>query len=164
MSKKSISGRNLDRSITSEDILGKEVIDTEGKIIGVVEKVLIDPTDLDFVGIEVDKGFLKKGLSIGKSYIDKISDSKVFLKIRVVYEIKGMSVFDKIGAEIGTVSDIELVGGRNKIKKIMVRQGILKKSLDAPCDFIDTIGYNVILSVSKKELHDYNEKLENKNP
>ena len=28
----------------------------------IVEKVLIDPIDLDFIGIDVDKGFLKKGL------------------------------------------------------------------------------------------------------
>jgi len=161
MSKKSISGKNLSRGITSDDILGKEVIDLDGRFIGVVEKVLIDPIDLDFIGIEVDKGFLKKGLSIGKSYIDRISEVAVFLKIKVVYEIKGMTVFDKMGGIIGTVSDIELWGEKNKIKNIYIRQGMIKKELVAPSDFIDSIAYNVILTVKKKRLLEYNAKLGN---
>ena len=161
MSKKSISGKNLSRGITSDDILGKEVIDLDGKFIGVVEKVLIDPIDLDFIGIEVDKGFLKKGLSIGKSYIDRISEVAIFLKIKVVCEIKGMTVFDKIGAIIGTVSKIELWGEKNKIKNIYIKQGMIKKELVVPYDFIDSIGYNVILTVKKKRLLEYNKKLDN---
>jgi len=161
MSKKSISGKNLSRGITSDGILGKEVIDLDGKFIGVVEKVLIDPIDLDFIGIEVDKGFLKKGLSIGKSYIDRISEVAIFLKIKVVYEIKGMTVFDKIGAIIGTVSEIELWGEKNKIKNIYIKQGMIKKELVVPYDFIDSIGYNVILTVKKKRLLEYNKKLDN---
>ena len=161
MSKRSISGKNLDRSITSDDILGKEVIDIDGRFIGVVEKVLIDPIDLEFVGIEVDKGFLKRGLSVGKNYIDKISDLAVFLKIRVIYEIKGMIVFDKMGAKIGTVSDIELQGEKNKLKRIYIRRGLIEKDLEAPIDFIDTMGHNIILSVNKKKLLEYNRNLKN---
>ena len=160
MSKKSIFGKNLERSITSDDILGKDVIDVDGKFIGVVEKVLIDPIDLDFIGIEVDKGFLKRGLSIGKSYIDKISDRAVFLKIKLVYEIKGMSVFDNIGEKIGKVSEIEVYGFKNKIKKIYVRRGI-KRRLEIPYQFIETIGYNIILSVNKKTLLEYNKNKSN---
>ena len=159
MSKKSISWKSLSNGITSEDILGKEVIDLDGRFIGVVEKVLIDPIELNFIGIEVDKGFLKKGLSIGKSYIARISDAAVFLKIKVVYEIRGMSVFDKIGAKVGVVSNIELWGEKNKIKKIYIKRGMLKKELEAPYEFIETIGQGVILSVKKKRLIEYNERL-----
>ena len=156
MQSKSISGKNLNRTITSDDILGKEVIDLDGRFIGVVEKVLIDPIDLDFIGIDVDKGFLKKGLSIGKNYIDRISDAAIFLKIRVVYGIKGMTVFDKIGAKVGVVSDIELLGNRNKIKNIYIRRGVIKKDLTAPAEFIEIIGHNVILSIKKEKLLSYN--------
>lgn len=160
MLKKNISGRNLDNSIdavlkntiTSDDILGKDVIDTEGVFIGIAEKVLIDPKGLDFVGIEVDKGFLKKGLSIGKSYIERIMASAVFLNIRVVYEIKGMKVFDKIGGLVGTVRDVELIGEKNSLKQIIVRQGMIKKDIEIPAEFIQTIGENVILNVLKQEL------------
>lgn len=152
MSKKSISGRNLEDSITSDDILGKEVIDIEGKFIGVVEKVLIDPKNIEIIGIEVDKGFLKKGLSIGRSYIDKITDVAIFLKIRVAYEIKGMTVFDKIGAKVGIVSEVELVEGRNKIKNIHVRKGMGKKEMIISNDLIETIGHNIILAVKEDKI------------
>ena len=69
MPQKSISGKDLNEAVTSDDILGKDVIDADGKFIGVTEKVFIHPNNLDFIGIEVDKGFLRKGLSIGKDYI-----------------------------------------------------------------------------------------------
>src|SRR3989344_4969147 len=162
MSRESIFGKSFSKTINSEDILGKEVIDLEGKRIGVVEKVLIDPNSLDFIGLEVDKGFLKKGLSIGKSYIDKISESAVFLKIKVVYEIKNMIVFDKIGEKIGRVSELELFGERNKIKKLYIKRGIMGGKLEIPYHFIDIIGYNVILTVKKKRLLNYNKKISSK--
>jgi len=138
--------------ITSDDILGKDVIDLDRKIIGVVEKVLINPKSLDFVGIEVDKGFLKKGLSIGKSYISEITEHAVFLNIKVVYEIKGMIVFDKFGKEVGKVADIELWGQKNKLKKIYVKCGVMKKQFEVPVEMIETIGANVILNESKENL------------
>ncbi len=156
MNHASISGRNLDKAITSDDILGKNVIDIEGKILGVAEKVLIDSKSLDFIGIEVDKGFLKKGITIGKSYIEKITHHAVFLNIKVVYEIKGLKVYDKTGANLGTVSNLELYGIKNKIKKLFIKQGFAKKQLEIPSDFIETIGYSVILNVKKKKILKYN--------
>lgn len=157
MSKESISGKSLERAITSEDILGKEVIDNEGKFIGVVEKVLIDPKGFEFLGLEIDKGFLKKGFSVGKSYIEKITDSAIFLKIRVLYELRGMKVFDNVGSLIGKVYGIELFGERNKLKKIYVKtsSGIFKKKLEIPQDLIGTIGHNIMLSVEKRDLVNY---------
>ena len=154
MSKESISGKSLERSITSEDILGKDVIDKEGKFIGVVEKVLIDPIKMEFIGIEIDKGFLKNGFSVGKSYLEKLTEEAVFLKIRIVYEIRGMKVFDKIGEELGKVYKIELVGNKNQLKKIYVKKGwfIFKNTLEISPDLIETMGHNIILSVEKSKI------------
>src|SRR3990167_7840081 len=70
MQEKSISGKRINKSITSEDILGKDVIDAEGGFIGVAEKIFIDPEPMDFIGISVDKGLIRSGLTIGKNYID----------------------------------------------------------------------------------------------
>src|SRR3989338_7378836 len=121
MQQKTISGRDLSKTLTSEDLLGKDVIDFNGTFIGVVEKVLIDPNEMDFVGISVDKGFLRKGLTIGRTYIDKIREHALFLKIRVSYEVKGKIVFDKDGVSIGKVSTIELFENKNEIINIIVR-------------------------------------------
>ncbi len=156
MQKKSTFGRDLSKAITSEEILGKNVIDVDGGVIGVVEKVFIDPIYLNFAGISVDKGFIKKGVSIGNSYISKITKHAVFLNIRVAYEIKGMVVFDKDGKNLGTVYSIDLYGSRNKIKNIHVRNNfintIMKKELVIPYEKIKDIGENIILNVTKKSL------------
>lgn len=151
MSQRSISSKDLDEAITSDDILGKEVIDAEGRFIGVAEKVFIHPNTLDFIGISIDKGFLKKGLSIGKNYIERVATHAVFLNIRVAFELKGMEVFDKNGKLLGKVTGIELEGSLNKIQQLHV-SGIFEKSLSIPQNLIDNIGYNVLLNVTKEEL------------
>lgn len=152
MLQRKIFGRKIEKTITSDDILGKNVIDTEGKVAGRVEKVLIDPKSLDFIGIEIDKGFLKKGLIIGKSYIAQITNSVVFLNIRAVHEIKGMQVFDKNGKKVGSVKEVELWGNKNKIKNIHVRIGMMKKEIIVSSDLIEAIGKNVVLKVREKDL------------
>src|SRR3989344_9019358 len=156
MQTRNISGRDLSKAITSEDILGKEVFDIDGTLIGVVETVLIDPESLKLIGISVDKGFLKKGLSIGKNYIDRITKEAIFLRIQVAYEIKGKSVFDKDGKLLGKVSSIDLHGHKNHLKSIHVKSHlfhyILNKEIVIPEKYIDTIGENVILNKKKEQI------------
>ena len=52
--------------ITSDDILGRDVIDIDGRIIGVADRLLFNPRSLTFVGISIDRGIMKKSLIIGK--------------------------------------------------------------------------------------------------
>ena len=157
MSQKSISGKNLSEAITSDDLLGKDVIDKDGKFIGITEKVFIDPNTMDFLGIEVDKGFLKKGLSIGKSYIERIATHAVFLNIKVAFELRGMDVFSSIGERIGRVSDIELAGNKNEIKSIRVKT--LGRDMTIQAGFIDRVGYGIFLNIRREELESYNESI-----
>ena len=152
MAQKSISGKSLERTITSDDILGKDVVDKNGDLIGIVEKVLISLDTLEFIGIEVDKGILKKGLAIGKDYIEKVTDDALWLNIKISYELNGMSVFDKFGKLVGKVNKVELEGSTNKIKNIYVKPGIFRKSLEIPRRMIQTIKYNIILNAEKSVL------------
>ena len=152
MVQKSISGRSLEKTITSDDILGKDVVDKNGDLIGIVEKVLISLDTLEFIGIEVDKGILKKGLAIGKDYIEKVTDDALWLNIKISYELNGMSVFDKLGKLVGKVNKVELEGSTNKIKNIYVKPGIFRKSIEIPRRMIQTIKYNIILNVDKSVL------------
>ena len=152
MVQKSISGRSLEKTITSDDILGKDVVDKNGDLIGIVEKVLISLDTLEFIGIEVDKGILKKGLAIGKDYIEKVTDDALWLNIKISYELNGMSVFDKLGKLVGKVNNVELEGSTNKIKNIYVKPGIFRKSIEIPRRMIQTIKYNIILNVDKSVL------------
>lgn len=155
MKQKSISGRDLSKTLTSEDLLGKDVIDFDSAIIGVVEKVLIDPKTLDFVGISIDKGFLKKGITIGRNYIEEIKEHAVFLKIKVSYEVKGKKVFDSEGKIVGKVSSLELYENMNKIVSLIVKQDNLifpGKEILIPSRYIKAIGENVMLSIRKEDL------------
>ena len=64
MVKKDVLMEELSETITSDDILGKEVIDAEGGFVGVVENVIIDPENVEIIGISIDNGLLKKGLLV----------------------------------------------------------------------------------------------------
>lgn len=152
MPQKSISGRSLNNAITSEDILGKEAIDIEGKVVGVVERVLIDPQKLNLIGITIDRGLVYKSISIGKNYVKSITKRAVFLKIRIPYEIRGAKVFDINGKLIGNVSNVELRGNQNVIKNIVVSRGILRKKVVIPGEFIRVAGESVILNKTKESL------------
>src|SRR3989338_11538636 len=152
MAQKSISSKDLDNALTTDDLLGKEIIDSGGGVIGVAEKVFIDPQNFDFIGIGIDKGFLKKGLAIGINYIDKITDYAVFLNISVSLEIRGMKVFDNDCKGLGVVSDVELAGNTNKINAFGIKLGLFGKKIIIPYNCVERVGDGVILNVSKNEV------------
>lgn len=156
MSERNISGRSLSKAVTSEDVLGKDVIDLNGDTIGVVDKVLLDPSTFNTLGISIDKGFLRKGLSIGKGYIKRVTEHVVMLKIKVPYQLKGMIVFDVQGKRVGQVSSIDLQGEKNKIKTINVKPGIflsfLRKEIHIPASHIKEVGENILLNMKKEDL------------
>ena len=151
MGSKNSFGRRIEGSITSDDILGKNVIDSQGGLAGVAEKLFIDPHTLNVIGIEVDKGVLHKGLTIGKGYIKKITPHAIFLNTTIVYEMKGMQVFDVNGAHVGKVKSIDMYGMKNAIKGIEVghRMG---RNLLVPKEVIMTVGENIMLNVPKSDL------------
>jgi sporulation protein YlmC with PRC-barrel domain len=63
----------------SREIIGKEVIDSEAKIIGPVQDIEIDIIKWTVSGLIVKKGFMKK-ITIAAGNIDKVGD-KVVLKV-----------------------------------------------------------------------------------
>lgn len=158
MSNKNTTGRNLSTAITSEDILGKRVIDAEGRYIGVSEKVLIDPENLTLIGISIDKGALYRSVVIGKGYVKQVTPHAILLKVPVVFEIKGMTVFDKSGRNLGIVKDITLHHLRNKIKELHVKTSFFSSLLTIPADAIEVIGTNVILKITQEEISEKNKK------
>ncbi|MBI2448962.1 PRC-barrel domain-containing protein [Candidatus Pacearchaeota archaeon] len=145
-------GEELGNTITSDDIVGKDVIDIDGEFIGVVEMLHIDPSAVEVIGITIDKGFLRKGLIIGKDYIERVAPHAIFLKIRPSYKLKGMNVFDSEGENIGIVTKVNLHGKKNEVESIIVRSGIFKRDVVIPVKFIRNIGYNVLLSVKKDDI------------
>ncbi len=142
----------LHGSITSDDILGKDVIDPAGEFLGIVEQVHIDPSNLDTLGVSIDKGIFKKGLVIGKQYIDRITSHAVFLNIRPAFNLRGMTVYDVEGARVGTVTQIGLVGHTNNLNEIVIKVGFMKKPIHVPAEYVARVGHHVFLNVPKKTL------------
>lgn len=147
---KKVFGEEIGNAITSDDVVGKDVIDADGEFIGVVEMLHIDPLAVEVVGITIDKGFLRKGLVIGKDYIERVASHAVFLNIKPAYKLKGMMVFDSEGENLGIVTKVNLIDKKNIMKSIVVKSGVLKKEIVIPSEFIKNIGYNVLLNVGKE--------------
>lgn len=152
MSRKELSGAHLLKdTISSDDLLGKEVFDSTGALTGIIDIVHLDPKKLAFVGISIDEGFLKRGLTVGKDYIARIAAGAVFLTIRPVFVVRGMRVFDSAGRSVGKVKDVRLVESKNIIHELVVSRGWFR-SITIPGTFVKRVGENVFLSVSRDEL------------
>lgn len=139
-----------DDTLTSDDILGKEVIDPEGGFLGVVEKIHIDAKTVDITSFSVDKGFLKKGLLIGKGYVERITPHAVFLRIRPVLNMRGMKVFDYEGRKVGTVKQVVLRGRKNRLKHLIIVSGVMRKERIIPPELIKFVGENIFLNQKKE--------------
>lgn len=130
--------------ITSDDILGKEVIDAQGEVLGVIQKLHIDKDKKCILGITVDQGFMKPDLFIGLEHIHQFGIDTIFLNTYPKNKIKGMDVITSNGRVIGTVKDVEF-SGSNQLKSIIVKSGVLKGQKTIKASEIREIGYNIIL-------------------
>lgn len=129
---------------TADDLLGLDVIDAQGNYLGIVDKVFIDPIHIELTGISVDKGFLNKGLAIGKSYIKRITKVAIFLSVTPAVTIKGMQVFSSDAKNIGVVQEVILEQDKNRIRSILVKTRRGTHTIQPKQ--IATIGMNVLLN------------------
>lgn len=116
----------VDETVDIKDALGEKVIAKNGKEIGSVKTVYVHPKNMTVEGIEVKKKlnlFLKEYEYIGKSYIERISDRGVMLKIVPVTEYIGMPVIDAKGKKIGHVKAVKRSKRTNNLTSIVVRSG-----------------------------------------
>jgi len=127
--------------ITSDDILGKDVVDSEGEIIGVVQKIHIEKKSQQITGLTVDEGFMKPDLFIGLEYVKNFGIDSVFLNMIPKEKYVGLRVFDNKGVDLGAVSKVEAKG--SKILGIEVRSKF--KVFKVPVSKIKKILGNVIL-------------------
>ncbi|MBN2458129.1 PRC-barrel domain-containing protein [Candidatus Woesearchaeota archaeon] len=140
------------RIITSDDILGKDVVDVDGEIIGVVQQLKIDKNSKKIIGILIDQGFMKPDLFIGLDYVKNFGVDSIFLNRSPLPKIKGMEVFDSNGKVVGFVSDIEVDGTSQEFKAIIIRKNRFGREFRLESKFIKTVGYNIILKDAEQNL------------
>ncbi|MBR9691880.1 hypothetical protein GOV06_03770 [Candidatus Woesearchaeota archaeon] len=125
------------KTITSDDILGKDAVDLDGEILGVTTKLHIDKDSKKLVGITIDSGFMKPDLFIGINYIKNFGIDSVFLGKIPVSKYVGLQVLDSKGKLIGKVKKVH--SKRNKVDSIEISHGLIS------IHDIAEIGVSVIL-------------------
>jgi sporulation protein YlmC with PRC-barrel domain len=139
--------RDKKRIITSDDILGKDAVDSDGTVLGVIIKLHIDKKFKRMTGITIDEGFMKPNLFIGMSYIKNFGVDSIFISKIPTEKYKGLTVLDSKGKNIGTVKSVN--SKRHKLKSIEVSKGLGKRFAVSYSD-IQEIGESVILKPDYK--------------
>lgn len=140
--------------ITSDDILGKVAIDSEGEMLGVIMKLHIERVSKSITGITVDQGTLKPDLFIGMDYIKRFGVDAVFLTRAPPDKYNSMKVITRSGKWIGTVAEV-FPAQNGDIFRVLLRgkysglEGRVKrKTIDISSEQIEEIGGSVILKES----------------
>jgi sporulation protein YlmC with PRC-barrel domain len=139
--------------LTSDDILGKEAVDPEGEILGVVMKLHLDREKNTILGITVDQGMWKPDLFIGIDFIEKFGVDAIFLNKIPISKYIGIRVYTHDGISIGKVSEVNL--NEEKIQSFSIsisdedsRSPFRKKQFIVSKNEISEIGYAIILKKS----------------
>ena len=129
--------------ITTDDILGKDVIDARGDILGVVQKIHVNKRTKEFVGITIDEGFMKPQLYVGIDHVKTFGVDTVILNTVPTDRLRGMSVFSGEMRLLGTVTDVTTEAATSKIASIIVKSGI--RTQEIPAAKIKRIDMNILL-------------------
>lgn len=135
--------------ISSDDLLGKEVLDKNGALLGVIDQLYFKK-DFSFAGISIDRGMLKDGLFVSKQYLERVTSHLVFLNTKPVFELKGVPVYDKTGLTVGIVQKIHVRKG-NEIDSIDVKLNMFK-TVNISHEFVAKTGQGVFLNIVKEEI------------
>lgn len=135
--------------VTADDLLGKDVIDKNGALLGTIDQLFFSK-DFSFQGISIDRGFIKDGLFISKTYIERVSSHMVFLNTRPVLELRGVQVFDKHGTYLGKVGKISVKNG-NELESFQLCRPF-RKPINISENYIKSSGEGVFLNIEKEEL------------
>ena len=128
-------------------LISKKVRDSNGKDVGYITEVRLNPKTLDFDGIEMDRGLFGKYTFIGRKYITALSEDGAVLNMSITTDIKGMKVADSTGREVGVVKDVQTEGASNDMFAIVVGSGLFKNDMVFPKSDIMGVGESVVLNV-----------------
>ncbi|MBI4044992.1 MAG: PRC-barrel domain-containing protein [Candidatus Diapherotrites archaeon] len=138
-------------TIRADDLKGKRVLAKNGKEIGKISEIRLDPGTFSFTGIKVNRGLLELDAFIGKEYIDSVSADGAILNITPVTDYEGLKVFDSDGKPVGKVREIRREGNTNNISAIVVDRGILKNDVVLSKSDVKSVGESIILNVPIEE-------------
>jgi sporulation protein YlmC with PRC-barrel domain len=145
---------SLDEATDIREVLGKKVLTKDGKNIGKIRTIRIDPKDLTIEGIEVDTGIFKIDQYFGKNYIKTITEQGAILKITPVDDIVGHNVYDSTGKSVGEIKSIKRSKKTNRLLSITIYSDIYKGEITVDADYIASCGVSCILKEPIKDIVD----------
>ncbi|MBU0471698.1 MAG: hypothetical protein KKF89_03675 [Nanoarchaeota archaeon] len=137
--------------ITSDDILGKQAVDPDGTILGIVVKLHISNESKKIIGLTVDMGFMKPDLFIGIDFVQHFGVDAVLLNRVPTSKFEGLKVLTFEGTEIGIVEEALIY--RKHLKELIVstKKGLFsKENITISASQISKIGGSVVLKKSVK--------------
>ena len=136
--------------ITSDDILGKDVVDVDGEIIGVVQQLQIDRKTKQIIGMIVDQGFMKPDLFIGFKYVRNLGVDSIFLNRSPIPKIKGLEIYDSTGKKVGHVSHV--MEDKGQVAAILLKKSQFSKVFFMKAKYVKNIGFSMILRKPIKDV------------
>ncbi|MFA6990237.1 MAG: PRC-barrel domain-containing protein [Candidatus Gastranaerophilaceae bacterium] len=143
--------KSYNTGIKVNELKGKKVMALNGKEVGKIMQVRLDPNSLNFDGIEMDRGFFGHDTFVGKDYVESLGDEGAVLNMTPVTEYKGLHVFDSTGKEVGTVKEIRTNGHSNNISAIVVGTGILANDVIFSKSDVKSVGESIMLNCTFDE-------------
>lgn len=107
--------------ITADDVLGKDALTPDGRVLGIITKLHLGSVSKQLVGITVDLGFFSPDLFIGIDYVNRFGKDVVFLLKTPTQLYRGRRVLSSSGNYLGKVSDVRIEKG--DMKEIVVKKG-----------------------------------------
>lgn len=140
------TNRTYNSGIEVNDLKGRKVLDMNGKNIGKVIEIRIDPQSLNLDGIEIDRGFFGTDTFIGRKYIASLSKEGIVLNMTPASDYEGMHVLDSSGRDFGRVKEIRTKGRTNNISAIVVGTGLLHNDVVFTKADVHSVGGNIMLN------------------
>ena len=92
---------------TTDDVLGKVVIDSSGRKVGVATTLHFDKESYTLTGISVDQGFGNGFCYVTIKAVKLFGEDAVFLNKKALTQLIGKKAFDEEGQYVGTVDRVD---------------------------------------------------------
>lgn len=138
--------KSYNSGIKVNELKGKKVRASNGKEVGKIMQIRLDPNSLNFDGIEMDRGFFGRDTFIGRDYVESLSKEGAVLNMTPATDYKGLHVLDSNGKDVGTVKEIRTKGHTNNISAIVVRTGMLSNDVIFSKSDVKSVGETIMLN------------------
>jgi sporulation protein YlmC with PRC-barrel domain len=141
--------KSIGELISSRRLKNIVVISKSGEIIGKVREVRMK--DFKVEGIILVKHLNLSPEFIDRSFIKVFTQNEVLLNINPVTTLKGLSVYDSSGRELGKVRKILRADNKNNFTSLVVKHRFYSRPILIPKDKIDVMKKNIVLNIDYLE-------------